>query len=60
MPDTLELIPNENEFATLLFESEEDYIRFREAFIDEVIPLQEEWLEARRKSEEESRQRLLR
>jgi hypothetical protein len=60
MPDTLELIPNENEFATLLFENEEDYIRFREAFIDEVIPLQEEWLEARRKSEEESRQRLLR
>lgn len=59
MPQTLELLPDENQTATPLF-SPEEYAEFRRSFMDEVIPLQEVWLEARRKSEEEARQRLLR
>ena len=60
MADTLELLPNEQEISRPLFASEEDYERFRESFIETVEPQQEKWMEARRKSEEESRQRLLR
>lgn len=60
MPPTLELLPEENQTAAPLFRTDEEYADFRQSFMDEVIPLQEEWLEARRKSEEESRQRLLR
>lgn len=60
MPTTLELLPDENQAATSLFDTEEEYAVFRQSFMDEVIPQQEEWLEARRKSEEEARQRLLR
>ena len=60
MPQTLELIPDEGKTAAPLFATPEDYAEFRQSFMDEVIPLQEEWLEARRKSEEEARQRLLR
>jgi len=60
MPQPLELIPNEDQIATPLFQSEQEYAEFRESFMEEVIPQQEEWLEARRKSEEEARQRLLR
>jgi hypothetical protein len=60
MPQTLELIPDEAQQAKPLFATEEEYEKFRQSFMDEVIPLQEKWLEARRKSEEEARQRLLR
>lgn len=60
MPEILELLPDENEAASPLFESQREYFFFRESFMDEVIPKQEYWLEARLKSEEESRQRLLR
>lgn len=60
MPPTLELLPDQAKTATPLFSSPEDYAQFRETFMVEVIPRQEEWLEARRKSEEEARQRLLR
>ena len=60
MPDMLELIPDQDQESTPLFATEEAYANFRESFMDEVIPRQEEWLEARRKSEEEARQRLLR
>jgi hypothetical protein len=60
MVHTIELLPDDAEQPRPLFENEEDYTRFRESFMAEVIPQQEEWLEARRKSEEEARQRLLR
>lgn len=60
MPEILELLPDTTEVATPLFVSQQEYIVFREAFMQVVIPQQEEWLEARMKSEEESRQRLLR
>jgi len=53
------VLTNENEVASRLF-NDEEYAIFRESFMDEVIPRQEEWMEARRKSEEEARQRLLR
>jgi len=60
MPEPLELIPDEDQIATPLFQTEQEYAAFREAFMQEVIPRQEEWMEARRQSEEEARQRLLR
>ena len=60
MTETLELLPNEQELSRPLFANEEEYLKFRESFIDTVVPQQEEWQEARRKSEEEARQRLLR
>ncbi len=60
MTQTIELLPDEDRPATPLFSSEEEYLEFRQSYMDEVIPLQEQWLEARRKSEEEARQRLLR
>lgn len=60
MVQAIELLPSDTEQPRLLFENEADYARFRESFMAEVIPQQEEWLEARRKSEEEARQRLLR
>lgn len=57
---TFELLPQEEELSSPLFASEASYDQFREAFIEEVAPEQEKWQEARRKSEEEARQRLLR
>lgn len=60
MANTLELLPDEAILSQPLFSNEEAYVEFRESFMDEVIPKQEEWLEARRKSEAEARLRLLR
>jgi hypothetical protein len=60
MAEILELLPNERQLSRPLFANNTDYDEFREAFIEEVMPKQEKWQEARRKSEEESRQRLLR
>lgn len=60
MPETFELLPSNPGLARPLFEKEDDYLRFRESFTDTVVPKQEEWMEARRRSEEEARQRLLR
>jgi hypothetical protein len=60
MPTVPELVPNEAELAKPLFAREEDYADFRESFMDKAIPELERLLEARRKSEQESRQRLLR
>ncbi len=60
MPPVIELIPNEAEVAQPLFSDEDAYNRFRESFMDEVIPELDRLLEARRKSEQEARQRLLR
>ncbi len=60
MPESLELLPAEPGVARSLFASDADYSRFRESFMDEVQPKQDVLLEARRLSEEEARQRLLR
>lgn len=60
MPEVLELLPENPGLATPLFDSEVDYTRFREEFIKTVSPELEKWMEARRRSEEEARQRLLR
>jgi hypothetical protein len=60
MTETLELLPNEEDVARPLFDTQEEYTQFREKFMQEVIPQLEKWQEARRRSEEEARQRLLR
>ncbi|HXR46016.1 MAG TPA: hypothetical protein VN784_01130 [Candidatus Limnocylindrales bacterium] len=60
MVHTIELLPNVAEKSRRLFSDENEYARFRESFVADVKPQQEEWSEARRKSEEEARQRLLR
>lgn len=52
MPDTLELLPELTVEAMPLFANEAEYFDFRELFMQEVIPEQEKWLEARLKSEE--------
>lgn len=57
---TFELLPQEETLSTPLFSSDASYEQFREAFIEQVAPEQEKWQEARLKSEEEARQRLLR
>ena len=60
MVHVIELLPDSAEKPRPLFASDEDYARFRESFMEEVIPQQEKWTEARRRSEEKARQRLLR
>jgi hypothetical protein len=59
MSTTLELIPNEAAVSKPLFATEEAYHQFRETFMDEAIPELDRLMEARRKSEQEARQRLL-
>lgn len=59
MPELLEIVPEGVE-SKPLFEKEEDYEKFRESFSEAVRPIQEKWLDARRRSEEEARHRLLR
>jgi hypothetical protein len=60
MVHAIELLPNASEKSRPLFKDEKEYARFRESFMAEVIPQQEQWMEARRRSEEEAQQRLLR
>lgn len=60
MPPILELVPNQKELSRPLFPSEEAYLAFCESFSEEVRPELERLEEARRKSELEARQRLLR
>ena len=60
MPEVIELLPESPGLARPLFATEEDYSRFREEYIETVSPELDKWMEARRKSEEEARQRLLR
>ncbi len=59
MPAVIELVPNEAAVAKPLFSDEKAYNEFRESFMDEAIPELDRLLEARRKSEQEARQRLL-
>ena len=60
MPPVIEVIPNQSERTQPLFAHEEDYVSFREAFMNQAIPELERSMEARRNSEKESRERLLR
>ncbi|HNY42273.1 MAG TPA: hypothetical protein PKJ41_17850 [Bryobacteraceae bacterium] len=62
MPPVLdiELVPNETAISKPLFADDATYQQFRESFIESMIPELERLQEARRKSEEEARQRLLR
>lgn len=63
MPAVLEVLPNEQVSSVKrepIFPTEEAHGQFREWCIDEVSGEMERLQEARRKSEEESRQRLLR
>ncbi len=59
MLDSLTIIPEEAETQSH-FKTPEEYERFREEFVDRIVPIQEQWREARRRSEEEARHRLLR
>lgn len=59
MLDTLAIIPEEAETQPH-FETPDEYERFREESVDRIVPIQEQWREARRRSEEEARHRLLR
>ncbi|MBI5423234.1 MAG: hypothetical protein HZA32_04055 [Opitutae bacterium] len=59
MPPAIELVPNQATLAKPLFPTEEAYNEFRESFMEEAIPELDRLLEARRKSEQEARQRLL-
>ena len=60
MSQTLELLPDQQERLEPFFKDEADYLKFREWYIEEVGPELERLAEARRKSEQEARQRLLR
>jgi hypothetical protein len=60
MPPVLELVPNEAAISKPLFADETEYNQFRDSYMDEVIPELDRLLEARLKSEQEARQRLLR
>lgn len=60
MPQVIELVPNQAAVATPLFPDNEAYNEFRESFMDEAIPELDRLLDARRKSEQEARERLLR
>ena len=60
MPTNIEFLPDEPERRRPLFASDEEYSEFRKAFVEEVSPQQKEWLEVRRRSEEEARQRFIR
>lgn len=60
MPEVIELIPNQAAVSQPLFPDAEAYAQFRESFMNEAIPELERLQDARRRSEQESRQRLLR
>jgi hypothetical protein len=59
MAEILELLSDVETEESLLFATEEEYLEFRASFVEEVLPIQEAWREARMRSEEESRERLL-
>lgn len=60
MNEILELIPAEAGVPKPLFATAADYERFRESFMDAVIPQQEAWREARIRSAEEAGRRIVR
>lgn len=59
MSNKLEVIPNQEKVSRPLFSSQDEYDRFRETYMDAVIPELERLREARMKSELESHQRIV-
>lgn len=60
MSKALELLPENPGLASPLFATEADYLKFRGEYVETVLPELEKWMDARRKSEDEARQRILR
>lgn len=58
VPD-IEILEDQATVSQPVFESDEEYLAFRDSFAEQVMPEQEKWIEVRRLSEEEARQRLL-
>jgi len=56
MKEPLEVIPRQQELSHPLFDSERDYQEFRRSYAEEVAPELEDLREARRQSEEQSKQ----
>jgi hypothetical protein len=60
MPPNIEFLPDDAERRRPLFANDEEYSEFRKEFAEQVSPQQQEWLEARRRSEEKARERFIR
>jgi hypothetical protein len=56
MNELLEVIPGQAELSQPLFETEGEYQNFRQSYAEEIAPELEILREARRQSEEESKQ----
>lgn len=56
MKERLEVIPGQDELAQPLFNSEHEYQEFRRSYSEEITPGLEDLREARRQSEEQSKQ----
>lgn len=56
MKELLEVIPGQAELAKPLFESEHEYQEFRRSYSEEITPELDDLREARRQSEEQSKQ----
>ena len=56
MNELLEVIPGQAELSQPLFSSEREYQDFRKSYAEEILPALELLREARRQSEEESKQ----
>jgi len=56
MKELLEVIPGQAQLSEPLFGSESEYQEFRRSFTEEIMPELEILREARRQSEEESKQ----
>ena len=60
MNESLEVIPEQKELAQPLFKSEHEYQEFRRSYTEAVTPELERLREARRQSEEQSKQHWMR
>ena len=60
MTDLLEVVPGQKELAQPLFKSEREYEDFRRSYSEQIAPELELLREARRQSEEESKQHWMR
>lgn len=56
MKELLEVIPQQKELSQPLFKSESEYQEFRRSYSEEIAPELEDLREARRQSEEQSKQ----
>ena len=56
MSQPIEVIPGQDELSQPLFDSEDEYQKFRHSYSEEITPELENLREARRQSEEQSKQ----